>query len=144
MVDFLLSGDRAVFDRVIGDALAQDGALAATWRRRAKAYGIDSPFDLLTEVSRYDVTSVVGRITTPLLITDPDGEPFWPGTSRELYDALTGPKHLVRFTEAEGAHLHCEPMGRALFEQRVFDRLDDRLAAADGAGSPNGSGRVTH
>ncbi|MGY5136929.1 hypothetical protein ACWGJW_31840 [Streptomyces nigrescens] len=34
-----------------------------------------------------------------------------------------------RFSAAEGAQLHCEPMGRALFEQRVFDWLDARLAS---------------
>ncbi|MFJ3302303.1 alpha/beta hydrolase family protein [Streptomyces sp. NPDC086549] len=123
------SGDRAAFDRVMTEALDGDPELAAIWRRRAKPYGIDSPFDLLTEVSAYDVTPVVGRITTPLLITDPDGEQFWPGASQRLYDALPGPKHLVRFTEEEGAHLHCEPLGRAVFEQRVFDWLDARLAS---------------
>ncbi|MFE0511031.1 alpha/beta hydrolase family protein [Streptomyces sp. NPDC058964] len=123
------SGDRTAFDRVMTEALDGDPALAATWRWRAKPYGIDSPFDLLTEVSAYDVTPFVERITTPLLITDPDGEHFWPGASQRLYDALPGPKHLVRFTEEEGAHLHCEPMGRAAFEQRVFDWLDARLAS---------------
>ncbi|MFJ7147720.1 alpha/beta hydrolase family protein [Streptomyces sp. NPDC100445] len=121
------SGDRDTFDGVLREGLAQDPALAATWHWRARPYGIDSPFDLLTEVSRYDVTAVADRITTPLLITDPDGEHFWPGAARELYDLLPGPKRLVRFTEEEGAHLHCEPMGRALFEQRVFDWLDDHL-----------------
>ncbi|MBN0048401.1 dipeptidyl aminopeptidase [Streptomyces actuosus] len=121
------SGDRETFDHVIREALAQNPAIAATWRWRTKPYGIDSPFDLLTEMSRYDLTPVTDRITSPLLITDPEGEQFWPGASQQLYDALPGPKHLVRFTEAEGAHLHCEPMGRALFEQRVFDWLDDRL-----------------
>ncbi|MYW43277.1 dipeptidyl aminopeptidase [Streptomyces sp. SID161] len=126
------SGDRAAFDGWLAEGLRQDPALAATWRWRAKPYGIDSPFDLLAAVSRYDVTHVAGRITTPLLITDPDGEHFWPGASRELYDLLPGPKHLVRFTEEEGAHLHCEPMGRALFEQRVFDWLDDRLGVREG------------
>ncbi|KOG75379.1 MULTISPECIES: alpha/beta hydrolase family protein [Streptomyces] len=123
------SGDREAFDGYVGEGLKQDPALAATWRWRAKPYGIESPFALLTEVSRYDVTPVAGRITTPLLITDPDGEQFWPGASRELYDLLPGPKQLVRFTEEEGAHLHCEPMGRALFEQRVFDWLDTVLGA---------------
>ncbi|MES4893112.1 dipeptidyl aminopeptidase [Streptomyces sp. NPDC096012] len=121
------SGDRVGFDQVVTGALQEDPALASTWRWRAKPYAIDSPFDLLTEVSRYDVTPVADRITTPLLITDPEGEHFWPGASRRLYDALPGPKRLVRFTEAEGAHLHCEPTGRALFEQRVFDWLDSRL-----------------
>ncbi|MFF9085410.1 alpha/beta hydrolase family protein [Streptomyces sp. NPDC014991] len=124
------TGDRDTFDRFLREGLGQDPALAATWRWRARPYGIDSPFDLLTEVSRYDVTPVADRITTPLLITDPDGEHFWPGAAQELYDLLPGPKRLVRFTEAEGAHLHCEPMGRALFEQRVFDWLDTRLTTA--------------
>ncbi|MEU3981262.1 prolyl oligopeptidase family serine peptidase [Streptomyces sp. NPDC026672] len=124
------SGDRAAFDQVVGAALDEDPAPATTWRWRAEPYGIDSPFDLLTEVSRYDVTPVVDRITTPLLVTDPEGEHFWPGASRRLYDALPGPKRLVPFTEAEGAHLHCEPMGRALFEQRVFDWLDEVLERA--------------
>ncbi|MEU0036074.1 dipeptidyl aminopeptidase [Streptomyces sp. NPDC006333] len=123
------SGDRDTFDQVVREALEADPALAAMWRRRARPYGVDSPYDLLAEVARYDVTAVARRITTPLLITEPEGENFWPGASRRLYDALPGPKALVCFTEAEGAHLHCEPMGRALFEQRVFDWLDARLAA---------------
>ncbi|MFD8420705.1 alpha/beta hydrolase family protein [Streptomyces sp. NPDC059466] len=123
------SGERDTFDRVVREALAADPALAASWRRRARPYGVDSPYDLLAEVSRYDVTPVAGRIRTPLLITAPEGEHFWPGAPRRLYDALPGPKALVCFTEAEGAPLHGEPTGRALFEQRVFDWLDDRLAA---------------
>ncbi|MFD4728963.1 alpha/beta hydrolase family protein [Streptomyces seoulensis] len=132
-------GDRDAFDAIIGEALEQNPALAATWRWRAKPYGVETPYDLLCEVSRYDLltevsrhelTRVVDHITTPLLITDPEGEHFWPGASEQLYDALSGPKELVRFTEEEGAHLHCEPMGRALFEERVFDWLDARLATA--------------
>ncbi|MGW4445415.1 alpha/beta hydrolase family protein [Streptomyces sp. NPDC004682] len=121
------SGDRDAFDAIIGEALEQSPSLAAMWRWRARPYGIDTPYDLLTEVARYDLMPVLDRITTPLLITDPEGEHFWPGASRRLYDALPGPKWLVRFTEEEGAHLHCEPLGRALFEQRIFNWLDARL-----------------
>ncbi|MDH2389650.1 dipeptidyl aminopeptidase [Streptomyces sp. HNM0663] len=122
------SGDRETFDRVVREAVHADPATAAIWRWRSKPYGVESPFDLLTEIAKYDVTPVVQQITTPLLITDPEGERFWPGGSRRLYDALPGPKELIRFTEDEGAHLHCEPTGRAVFEQRVFDWLDTYLA----------------
>jgi hypothetical protein len=62
-----------------------------------------------------------------MLITDPEGEQFWPGQSRRLYDALPGPKQLVPFTAAEGADRHCEPMARSLLEQRRFDWLDEAL-----------------
>ncbi len=36
---------------------------------------------------------------------------------------------IVPFTKAEGADLHVEPMGRSLLEQRMYDWLDDTLAA---------------
>lgn len=121
------SGEREAFDQYLREGLKADPDGAATWAWRAKPYGIDSPFDLLTEIGRYTLAPVVDRITTPLLITDPEGESFWPGQSEQLYEALTGPKELVRFTEAEGADLHCEPLGRAVFEQRVFYWIDARL-----------------
>ncbi len=35
---------------------------------------------------------------------------------------------LVTFSDDEGASGHCEPLGRALVEQRVLDWLDERLA----------------
>ena len=40
------------------------------------------------------------------------GEPY--GAARVLYDRLPGPRELVRFTAAEGASRHCEPMGLAV------------------------------
>ncbi|MEU2392598.1 dipeptidyl aminopeptidase [Streptomyces sp. NPDC007369] len=121
------SGDREAFDTAIREGLAEEPEFAAYWRWRAKPYGIDSPHDLLTELGRYDLTGVLDRITVPLLVTSPEGEQFWPGQARELYEALPGEKGLVEFSAAEGAGMHCEPLGRALFEQRVFDWLAARL-----------------
>ncbi|MFJ6783131.1 alpha/beta hydrolase family protein [Streptomyces yangpuensis] len=123
------SGDRDAFDGVMREGIAEDKEFAALWRWRAKPYGIDSPYDLLTEMGRYDLTGVLDQITVPLLVTSPEGEHFWPGQSRRLYEALPGEKAFVEFTAAEGADMHCEPLGRALFEQRVFDWLAARLDA---------------
>ena len=67
--------------------------------------------------------------TTPLLITEPEDEQFGPGQSQALYDRLPGPRQLVRFTAAEDANRHCEPMGLAVRDARVFDWLDRYLAA---------------
>ena len=67
-----------------------------------------------------------------MLICDPDDEAFWPGQSQQLYDALSGPKTLVKFTAAEGADLHCEPKAPGLRAQRIFDWLDDTLSRTRG------------
>jgi hypothetical protein len=45
----------------------------------------------------------------------------------ELYDALTCPKQIVRFTEAAGADWHCEPAAKSLRDERVFDWLEETL-----------------
>jgi len=124
----LEQGDRTTFDQWMqfGQSTPQE-AQAFAWR--AKPYGITDPFDLFVAVGTYTLDpDEIGTITTPLLVTDPEGEQFWPGQSKRLYDALPGAKQLVSFTAAEGADRHCEPMGRSLLEQRVFDWLDETLA----------------
>jgi dienelactone hydrolase len=128
MVTMLEQGDRTTFDQWMqfGQSTPQE-AQEFAWR--AKPYGITDPFDLFVAVGTYRLDpDEIGTISTPLLVTDPEGEQFWPGQSKRLYDALPGTKQLVSFTAAEGADRHCEPMGRSLLEQRVFDWLDETLA----------------
>ena len=67
-----------------------------------------------TPAEQYRLGNLVQQIRTPIMVTDPEGEQFWPGQSQRLYDALPGPKVLVPFTKAEGADMHCEPMARSL------------------------------
>jgi alpha-beta hydrolase superfamily lysophospholipase len=94
---------------------------------RLRPYGTTSFPEVLKLVLDYNLTDVVGQIQCPMLIADPEGEQFWPGQSQQLYDALTSPKTLVKFTAAEGADLHCEPKALGLRAQRFFDWLDATL-----------------
>jgi hypothetical protein len=84
----------------------------------------------VTAARQYNLTDVVDQISTPLLITDPEGEQFWPGQPQQLFDKLRGAKRLIQFNASEGADSHCEPMARSLLEQRMFDWLDETLPAA--------------
>ena len=52
-----------------------------------------------------------------------------PAARDQVYEALTCPKTLLRFTAAEGAGDHCEMGNRPLYDQRAFDWLDETLAA---------------
>ncbi len=127
MVAMLDDGDRKTFEEWMqfGTSTPQE-AQEFAWR--AKPYGITDPFDLFDEVRKYKLEpDVIGMVTTPLLVTDPEGEQFWRGQSKQLFDAVSAPKQIVSFRATEGADLHCEPMGRSLLEQRVFDWLDETL-----------------
>jgi hypothetical protein len=119
------------FDKEMGWTERFSKSTRATLHFRGEPYGVggDSRFDLYQEVLKYRLGDEVAGITTPLLITEPEDEQFWPDQSQALYDRLPGPKQLVRFTAAEGANRHCEPMGLATRDIRIFDWLDRHLAA---------------
>jgi hypothetical protein len=128
MQELLDAGDREQFDRWIEEGMRQaTPAERQNFAWRAKPYGLSSPFDVFSAARRYNLGGLTADITTPMLVTDPEDEQFWPGQSRALFDALPGPKELVPFTAAEGADRHCEPMARTLLEQRMLDWLDEVL-----------------
>lgn len=116
------------FDQAMTAAMTAPGARAAqeSWQFRARPYGVTGYSAVLDAVSRYNLTDVAGQIRTPLYITAPDGEQLLPGQSAELAQLVPG-STLVSFTEEEGATYHCQPMARALTEQRMFDWLDEQL-----------------
>ncbi len=89
-------------------------------------HGVDSLFDLIRELNRFEISPFAGQIECPTLLTAAEGDPLGLQVDN-LFDALRCPKTLVRFSAAEGANGHCELFGRRLFHQRVFDWLDETL-----------------
>ncbi len=130
MRDQLDRGEKEIFDLEMSASLSPEPRAVLRFRGEPYMVAGDSVFDLYHEVRRYRLGDEVSQITTPLLITDPENEQFWPGQSRELYDLLPGPREIVSFTAHEGADRHCEPLGIALRDSRVFDWLDGHLAVS--------------
>jgi Prolyl oligopeptidase family len=128
LLGLLAAGKQAEFDQALRAGMASAPAAAATLAFRMRPFGFTSLYDAFTAVKQYTLADVVGQITCPLLVTDPEGEQFWPGQSQQVYQALPGPKSLLPFTRAEGADLHCEPKTPGLRAQRIFDWLDATLA----------------
>jgi Prolyl oligopeptidase family len=129
MVSQLSAEQQSQFDREMHLAELFSPSTAATLRFRGEPYGINggSRFALYQKVAAYHLGNEIQQITTPLLITHPENEQFWPGQSQQLYDRLPGPKQLVAFTAEEGANRHCEPLGAALRETRIYDWLEQHL-----------------
>ncbi|HTX27966.1 MAG TPA: dipeptidyl aminopeptidase [Streptosporangiaceae bacterium] len=130
LLEMLDAGQKDEFNAVMAQAQAgADPKVARTMAFRARPYGLTDPFDLFTEVRRYQVRDVAGQITTPLLILDPADEQFFPGQPRQLYDLLPGEKEIIEFTQAQGANFHCQPTGRQLTHTQMLDWLADHLPA---------------
>jgi alpha-beta hydrolase superfamily lysophospholipase len=87
-------------------------------------------YALFAELCRYTLSDVAGRIACPTLLTQAEDDPMGAGAPK-LLDAIGSErKTLVRFSAEEGAGGHCEGTARRLFHQRVYDWLDETLAAA--------------
>jgi Prolyl oligopeptidase family len=129
MRDELAGGKREQFDRNMHVAEMFSRSTKAMLDFRGEPYRVqsESRFDLYQAVSAYRLGDEVGQITTPLLVLDPEGEQFWPGQSQQLYDRLEGAKEIARFAMADGSGRHCEPLGSAQRDARVFDWLDQYI-----------------
>ncbi len=128
LVKLLDEGDAEKFDRDMEWALKLSSGTRSMMAFRMRPYGATSPYEFFHAARGYALTDeLIAQITCPMLVTDPEHEQFWPGQSRQLYDALTGPKAIVAFTADEGADGHCEPAAAGLRGERVFDWLDERV-----------------
>ena len=126
LLKLLDSGQKDAFNAAMAQASGGREA-ARTLAFRGKPYGLSDPFDLFTEVRKYQVRDVAGLVTTPLLVLDPDGEQFFPGQAKELYGLLPGEKEIIGFSQAQGANFHCQPTGRQLTHTQMLDWLADHL-----------------
>ena len=142
MLKLLEKGDRKAFNRDLGLA-AHIPSLHRTLAFRSRPYAEqDDWFDLYNEVREYALNiDLTDRISTPVMITNPEDEQFWPGQAARLADMLGERAHLVDFTADEGANFHCQPLARQLTDERMFDWLGDRLNGGRHNGGRHNGGR---
>jgi len=126
LVGLLKSSDKEAFNAAMAQA-AKDPKLAEALAARGRPFAKETAYDTFTAAMGYNLHDVVGAIKTPLLITDPDEEAFWPGQSKDMYGKLTCERKIVSFSRDDGFNFHCEPMGRAAVEFAMFDFFQDRL-----------------
>jgi alpha-beta hydrolase superfamily lysophospholipase len=120
--------DGAVLKPFLEQSLANPVSRWSLQQRGLWVHGVTTLSDYLRIAREYSMEAVVGQIRSPTLLTQAERDPLAANAGR-FYDALTCPKALLQFTDAEGAGDHCEVGNRPLFDQRVFDWLDEVLAA---------------
>ncbi len=116
---------KQAIDQGVNEMLAQDPIANFTLKFRMYPFGTDSLAEILLQLREYNLDGIAGQIECPILITDPEGEDFWPDQSTELADMIGENATLARFTAEEGADLHCEPKAAGRRNQVIFDWLDD-------------------
>jgi pimeloyl-ACP methyl ester carboxylesterase len=93
-------------------------------------FGAASPRTGLAGFLEYHLRDGVAEaIACPTLVLDAESDMFAKGQAEELYNHLTCPKTLIRFTDAEGAGAHCQVGAHRLAFARIYDWLDETFGA---------------
>ncbi|MFI5547771.1 alpha/beta hydrolase family protein [Streptomyces sp. NPDC051815] len=118
-------------DAAFEQAMAHDPI--ARWAINHGMYvmGVDTPRAFSASYLDYTLADgIAERIQCPTLVCDAEEDMFFQGQPEQLYDHLTCPKTFMEFTTEEGAGAHCHPGAMRLSIARIYDWLDDTLAAA--------------
>jgi pimeloyl-ACP methyl ester carboxylesterase len=103
-------------------------------RRCLWAHDLASPWDFMLQLSEYSLAARVTSIRCPTLVCSAESDEL--GASADmLFNALTGAKQRIAFTNEEGAGAHCESGARPIFNERVLDWLDGVLGVGPSAAS---------
>ena len=90
-------------------------------------FGKDSPAEFLLARFDYNLRGLASKIRCPTLVVDNEGDIFFKGQARQLYNALTCSRGLMTFTRKDMAASHCQMGAMAISNQRILDWLDDTL-----------------
>jgi len=128
LIRLLDAGEKEKFDREVGMVVRFNRRMKIMMAFRMRPYGMTSYYDVFQSVRQYDLKDVAAGIRCPMLVTNPEAEPFFPGQARELYGMLRCPKTLLDFTAEQGAALHCEVNAPGYRDFRIYNWLDETLA----------------
>jgi acetyl esterase/lipase len=94
------------------------------------ALGVDSPRALFAAFLDYTLADgIAEQITCPTLVCEAAGDIFFEGQPRLLFEHLRCEKAFLAFSDAEGAGAHCQAGAQRLAFARIYDWLDDTVAA---------------
>ncbi len=130
MIKLLEERDREKFDRDVDWTLRISPSTRSRWRCGCGRTASARPMTSSRLARDYALTDeLIAQISTPVLVTDPDNEQFWPGQSRELFGKLTGSEGDHRVHPGGGGRLALRAAASGLRGERIFDWLDEQIPA---------------
>ena len=126
------AGDAKRCEATIREKMELDTSLRWFVTQGTWSFGIPDVAAFLEETRQYTLRDVVGRIECPCLVMEADGDLFFRGQPKQVFDGLKSPKTFARFTAEDGAENHCQSGALAYKDEVVFNWIDETLGLKDG------------
>jgi alpha-beta hydrolase superfamily lysophospholipase len=113
-------------DQMLARMMASSPTVRWAFTHGMYAMGAKSPRAFMATSLDYTLAGGIAEaIACPTLVCEAEDDLFFTDQPQALYDHLTCPKTLLRFTAAEGAGAHCQVSASRLAFGRIYDWLDE-------------------
>jgi len=120
--------DAPDLDAMLKHAMETNSVAQWAFTHGMYATGTGSPRAYLAATQAFHLRDgIAEQIRCPTLVCDAGKDLFFQGQAQQLFDHLTCPRTLLKFTDAEGAGAHCEMGSARLAYARMYDWLDETL-----------------
>jgi hypothetical protein len=128
--DELFAPSAPQLDAALAHAMETSSVARWTYTHGMYAFGVSTPRAFLAATQAFHLRDgVAEQIRCPTLVCEAEKDLFFQGQAQELFDHLTCPKTMIKFTDAEGAGAHCQMGACRLAYGRIYDWLDETLSA---------------
>lgn len=125
----LSAPDSPELDAMLENAMTTSSVARWAFTHGMYAFGVDTPRAYLAATQSFHLRDgIAGQIKCPTLVCDAEKDLFFQGQAKQLFDHLSCPKTMMKFTDAEGAGAHCQMGAGRLAYGRMYDWLNEVLA----------------
>jgi len=121
------AGDRETCNKIVTEKMASNTALNWAVTQGMWSMHEASPADLLDASKKYTMSGIIDKIKTPCLVMEAEGDIFFKGQPKRVFDELQVPKKFAAFTPEDGAENHCQSGALSFKDEVVFNWIADTL-----------------
>lgn len=124
------SGDAATGEKIVRPLMASNTNMRWAITQGLWSFGASNIADFVEKAQRMSMRGIAGQIRCPSLVLEAEGDLFFKGQPRQIYDELKCDKDFYAFTPEDGAENHCQSGALAFKDEVVFNWIDKILASA--------------
>jgi len=126
------TGDRARCELIVREAMPASTPLRWAVTQGTWSFGVSEVADLIDRSKAYTLDGVIDQIRCPCLVMEAEGDIFFKGQPKRVFDGLLVPKTFAPFTAEDGAENHCQSGALAYKDEVVFNWIAETLGGEPG------------
>lgn len=122
------AGQRKNVDTLVYKQMKEDPELKQFINQMFWTFGADSPYELLTNLSKYTMKDVLKKIDTEMLVVNSSNDQVAGSNAqaKRFYNNLKGKKTYLEFNSDFGTQFHCQLGAPMPSSERILNWLDER------------------